>query len=72
LLAVLVCSLKRVALLDIIKATNDSATYGYGNNKDHQLIIIKKCPVWSKGFDEPDLLKPLSHKYIAKIYGAFE
>ena len=57
------------ALLDILKEEKHSAIYLYENKKDHNLLIIKKRPIWSKGFDETNLLKPLSHKHIAKIYG---
>lgn len=60
---------KRFALLDIIKEEKHSAIYLYENKNDHTLLVIKKRPVWSKGFDETNLLKPLSHKHIAKIYG---
>jgi hypothetical protein len=31
------------------------------NKKDHNLLIIKKRPIWSKGFNETNLLKPLTH-----------
>ena len=65
-----ISSLKnRFALLDVFKEEKHSAIYLYENKKDHSLLIIKKRPVWSKGFDETNLLKPLSHKHIAKIYG---
>lgn len=65
-----ISSLKvRFALLDVLKEEKQSAIYLYENKKNHNLLIIKKRPIWSKGFDETNLLKPLSHKHIAKIYG---
>jgi serine/threonine-protein kinase len=65
-----ITSLKKgFSLLDVIKEKKHSAIYLYENNNDHNLIIIKKRPVWSKGFDETNLLKPLDHEHIAKIYG---
>ncbi len=60
---------KRFALLDVIKEEKHSAIYLYENKNDHNLLVIKKRPIWSKGFDETNLLKPLTHKHIAKIYG---
>lgn len=59
----------KLSLLDVIKEEKYSAIYLYQNNKNNNLLIIKKRPVWNKGFDETNLLKPLSHKHIAKIHG---
>ncbi len=60
---------KRFVLLEVIKEEKHSAIYLYENKKDHNLLIIKKRPIWSKGFNETNLLKPLTHKHIAEIYG---
>jgi len=60
---------KRFSLLDVIREEKHSGIYLYENNQTHDLLVIKKRPIWSKGFNETNLLKPLSHTHIAKIYG---
>lgn len=59
----------RFALLDVIKEEKYSAIYLFENRQDNNLLVIKKRPNWSKGYEETNLLKPLLHPNIAKIYG---
>ncbi|BCG63567.1 MAG: eukaryotic-like serine/threonine-protein kinase [Methyloprofundus sp.] len=60
---------KRFSLLDVIKEEKYSSVYLYESRVDHKLLVIKKRPIWSKGFDATNLLKPLKHKNIATIFG---
>lgn len=60
---------KRFSLLDVIKEEEHGAIYLYENNNDQSLLVIKKRTAWSKGFDETNAIKPLSHKHLAKVYG---
>ncbi len=58
------------SLLDVIKEEKYGGIYLYQNRTDQTLLVIKKRPIWLKGFEETNLVKSLSHQHIARIYGA--
>ncbi len=59
----------KFVVLDIIKEERHGAVYLYQNRSDQSLLVIKKRPVWSKGWHESNMIKALTHPHIVKIYG---
>jgi serine/threonine-protein kinase len=59
----------KFALLDVITENEHGAVYLYENRVNHRLMVIKKRPSTSSGYNEAKLLTTLKHENIMSVLG---